>query len=113
MTSCLSRPLRLLTLLFAAIQFAVPAVVSVVDGAQARGGRNSGSHVEEVGGKQCRPPHSEDCLLCRFLSATTGVTTAAPAPTIEEKSATVPEASVTLCAVAERYGFNPRAPPIS
>lgn len=113
MTSRLSRSVRLLALLLAAMQFAVPAVVSVVDGAQARGGRNSASHVEEVGGKQCRPPHSEDCLVCRFLSATHNVTIPVAAPAMDEQRATVSDAAVTPCLVTGRYGFNPRAPPTS
>lgn len=107
----LSRTTRFLTLLFAAIQFAVPAVVSVADGAIARGGRNAGSHVEDVGGKQCRPPHTEDCLLCRFLTATHSAAPAAPAPAIEQTIASIPTTRIAHTAVADRYGFNSRAPP--
>jgi hypothetical protein len=113
MTFRLSRPFRFLTLLLAAMQFAVPAVVSVVDGAQARGGRNSGSHVEEVGGKQCRPPHSEDCLICRFLSAAHGVATSAAPCLAEEEIASLQAAPAPSAAVGSQYGFDSRAPPTS
>ena len=113
MTSNLSRPVRLLTLLLAAMQFAVPALVSVADGSGARAGRTSAAHIEEVGGKQCRPPHSEDCLICRFLSAThQAASSAAPACVGEEISS--PSASlVSPSAVDDRRGFNSRAPPLS
>jgi hypothetical protein len=107
----LSRTTRFLTLLFAAIQFATPAVISVADGAVARGGRNSASHVEDVGGKQCRPPHTEDCLLCRFLSATHSTAAAAPRPVIEQSVASISTMFDARSSVADRYGFNSRAPP--
>ena len=107
----LSRPTRFLTLVFAAIQFAVPALVSVADGVVARGGRNSASHVEDVGGKQCRPPHTEDCVVCRFLSATHSTAAASSQPAIVQSVASNPTTFDARATVADRYGFNSRAPP--
>src|SRR4051812_9882973 len=106
-----NRATRLLTLVFAALQFAVPAVVSVADGAVARGGRNPAGHAEEVGGTRCRPPHTEDCLICRFLSATHSAAGATAAPAIEQTIAPVRSAFVAFSAVGGRYGFSSRAPP--
>lgn len=59
---------RLLTLLLAAIQFAMPAFVSVSDGAFAKLVRDQGSHVESSGDSECVPPHQADCTVCRYLS---------------------------------------------
>ena len=84
MGSPLSRPVRFLTLLLAAMQFAVPAVVSVVDGVVARHGRESPTHIEEFGQNQCTPPHPADCAMCRFLSSTQGAVATAPAPAIDQ-----------------------------
>jgi len=113
MTSRPSRRVRFLTLLLAAMQLAVPAFVSVADGSVARAGRASAAHVEEVGGKQCRPPHSEDCLICRFLSAAHSVAwSAAPCATAEE-IASLRAVPATGFAAGVLYGFNSRAPPIS
>ncbi len=61
---------RHLTLMFAALQFALPAILSVTDGASAAGGRNSASHIESKGDRDCKPPHTADCAVCRFLTAT-------------------------------------------
>jgi len=113
MTPSLSRPVRFVTLLLAAVQFAVPAVVSVADGDAALAGRNSGTHIEEVGGKQCRPPHSEDCLICRFLSAAHAVTSSAAPSVVVEVIASPSAALVAACTVGDRHGFNSRAPPTS
>jgi hypothetical protein len=113
MGSRLSHPVRFLTLLFAAMQFAAPAVLSVADGSLAREGRTSTSHIEEVGGKQCRAPHSEDCLVCRFLSATHGVAAAAALAPLTQEIAPASTPVASLAASADRHGFNSRAPPAS
>jgi hypothetical protein len=113
MTSRPSRRVRFLTLLLAAMQFAVPALVSVADGSVARAGRTSAAHVEEVGGKQCRPPHSEDCLICRFLSAAHSVASTAATCAAAEEIASLRAALATSPAAGALYGFNSRAPPIS
>jgi hypothetical protein len=62
------RPYRLLTLVLAAIQLAMPAVTSVADGAVAKLVSDPGMHVESLGDNQCTPPHSADCAVCRYLS---------------------------------------------
>ena len=64
----LPRYARFLTLLLAAIQFAAPAVVSVVDGAFSKIVRDPGIHVEAAGDNECTPPHGTDCGICRYLS---------------------------------------------
>lgn len=111
MTSRLSRQVRLLTLLLAAMQFAVPAVVSVVDGAGARAGRPSGTHVEEFGRNQCKPPHSADCAICRFLSTTHSQAGTSVPAIVATEIAAAQNTLVAFCAAATRDGFDSRAPP--
>src|SRR5260221_992407 len=105
MTSRLSRPFRLLTLLLAAMQFAVPAVVSVVDGDGARAGRPLGTHVEEFGQNQCKPPHSADCAICRFLSTAHSQPGTPVAAFVATEVAAAPSTRVALSASAAQYGF--------
>lgn len=69
------RTSRFLTLLLAAMQFAMPAFISVTDGAFAKLVNDPGMHVESTGGDQCTPPHGADCVLCRYVSGDS-----APAP---------------------------------
>ena len=107
----LTRPLRLLTLLLAAMQFALPAVASVADGLYAANGRNDGSHVEDVGRNQCKPPHAGDCAICRYLTTTllrNGNAQVAVVPTA--RAATAAVLSVRHLD-ANRQGFHSRAPP--
>jgi hypothetical protein len=113
MTNRLSRPVRFLTLLLAAMQFAVPAVVSVVDGTVARSARESGTHIEAFGDNQCKPPHSADCAICRFLSTTHGQVGTPVAAVVLTKIAPPPTTLVALAGTAARHGFDSRAPPIS
>lgn len=107
----LSRPVRFLTLLLAAMQFAVPAVVSVVDGVVARHGRESATHIEEFGQNACKPPHSADCAVCRFLSTTHGQVDASVAAAVVTTIAPSPTTLVAHSATAAPQGFDSRAPP--
>lgn len=107
----LSSPTRFLTLLLAAMQFAVPAVSSVVDGAVARAARGSDSHVEAFGENGCKPPHAADCLVCRFLSATHSQVETPAAVLVVTRIAAPPTALVALSAAGSRCGFDSRAPP--
>src|SRR4051812_9141947 len=107
----MSRLLRFATLIFAAAQFALPAVASVADGLSAAGGRNSAAHVESKGDQDCKPPHSADCAICRFLSGTHGQSRSSTTAFVLASSATPVEALVLVAGAAPRHGFNSRAPP--
>lgn len=111
MVSRLSRPVRFLMLLLAAMQVAVPAVVSVVDGVVARHGRESPTHIEEFGQNQCKPPHPADCAICRFLSTTHAQAGTSVAAVVVTKIVPAPTTLVALSVTAARYGFDSRAPP--
>ena len=110
MMTRLSRLARFFTLLIAAMQLAVPAVVSVADGSVARSARTAGPHIEAAGQKPC-PSHSADCGLCQFLSHSR----AQPeAPARVVVSTEVPPAFAALIArrvTIARSGIQSRAPP--
>ncbi len=111
MMNRLTRPARFLMLLLAAMQFAVPAVVSVVDGVVARHGRESPTHIEEFGQNQCKPPHSADCAICRFLSTLYNRQDMPATLAIATEVAVAPADPITRSGIAARHGFNSRAPP--
>ena len=106
-----NRFVRLVTLVFAAAQFALPAAASVADGAAAAGGRNSAAHVESKGDRDCKPPHTADCAICRFLTTAHGQARAATAILVEAGIAPTHETPLACAATGARYGFDSRAPP--
>jgi hypothetical protein len=89
----LRHPLRYLTLLFAAMNFAAPAAVSVADGAFARAVRHPDTHVEPSGANECTPPHAADCTVCRYLN---GHGSSAP----DRALAAVPSKPALVCPAA-------------
>src|SRR3954468_16837236 len=107
----MSRLLRFATLIFAAAQFALPAVASVADGLSAAGGRNSAAHVEAKGDQDCKPPHTADCVICRFLSGTHSQSRNSATTPVLASRATPVEAFILVAGAAPRHGFNSRAPP--
>jgi hypothetical protein len=107
----LRRSTRLLTLLLAAIQFAAPAALSVVDGTVASSERVSGAHFEAFGQNKCTPPHSADCAICRFLSTTHGQVATGVSGVVLSRIVAVPAARVAYSASFLRFGFDSRAPP--
>ena len=109
--SHLTRPVRFLMLLLAAMQIAVPAAVSVADGVVASTERGSAAHIEAFGDNRCAPSHSAACLLCRFLSATIGSPAARPASAVTTDYTPSVPTLYALDVAATRRGFNPRAPP--
>lgn len=107
-----SRTLRLWTVLWAALQIALPAVASIEDGRLAtRAAFDSRPHVEDVTGSDCAPVHGADCALCKQLSsASLAERVELPPPPTGPRLAVRPglpsAASRTLHALAR-----PRAPP--
>lgn len=111
MMNRLSRSVRMVILLFAAMQFAVPAVVSVADGAVARVGPEQAPHVEGLGTNACARIHPADCLLCRVLSTTIspprGPVSVPVVSDVQSPSRTL----IAVLATTPSHGFNSRAPP--
>src|SRR5215210_2135033 len=65
----LYRRLRLLTYLVALVQLALPGVLGVVHAMSAAERRGSVAHIEESTRRDCPILHSDDCTVCRVLSA--------------------------------------------
>ena len=63
-----NRTVRLFAALAAAMQFALPAVVSVADGILARESQTTEYRPEGVNQNAQKPAHPVDCLLCWYLS---------------------------------------------
>jgi hypothetical protein len=76
----MSRCRRTLALVWAVLQFALPALGTLAE-AMAASGASAGDaygHIEERSGPGCRPVHPPDCARCQGLS-TQAVGAAAPA----------------------------------
>lgn len=107
----LSRSMRFLTLLLAAIQFAAPALVSVADGAFAKQVRDPGMHVESTGSTDCTPPHASDCTVCRFLSGNVGEVQLPGALALPAGAQPTPPSVIAEAIGTVRHGFDARGPP--
>lgn len=109
------RRLRFVTVLWAALNVALPLGVSYADAVLA--GRGSASeafaHVEEKSGPHCQPVHADECVLCRFLSSAagelrSGMGAALPAVVRVE----IPLAPTLRIATSTVAGTRSRAPPV-
>jgi hypothetical protein len=105
------RSLRFLMLCLAALQVALPAAASVVDGSIARSAPTASVHVEDVARNTCTA-HSPDCALCRILSVSFAQAGPATVATVEKSISVPPTAFVLGYSAASRQGFNSRAPPV-
>ena len=101
--------------LWAVLQFALPAAVTLGD---ARLERDSGggalTHVESASGKACRPAHPANCALCQFVTHTSALAHDSGAPTLVTAAAPTPSpaAQTRASAVLARLSLA-RAPPLA
>ena len=102
---------RLLTLLFAAAQFALPAAASIADGLAARATGNPRAHVENVAGTHCQPVHGADCTLCRYLSGTSATPAATPLTPIQSAVGQCISSENIAGRSAAHFQAHSRAPP--
>ena len=106
-----SRFARYLTLVLAAIQFAAPGVASVSEGMFSRRVIDPRAHVEDHAQRDCVPPHSADCAVCRYLVDNVGHTEAPPVPPVVAVARSVAVEQRALVSNAELHGFEARGPP--
>jgi hypothetical protein len=106
-----SRFARLVTLVFAAIQFAAPAVASVTEGIFSNRVIDARAHIEDHAQTDCAPPHTADCAVCRYLVDNAGTVSTAPVLVAIVVTQPSPVVAVSLGATAERQGFDARGPP--
>jgi len=105
------RSLRFLMLCLAALQVALPAAASVVDGSIARSAPSASVHVEDVARNACNA-HSPDCALCRILSVSFAQESGTTVATVEKSIAVPPTAFVPAYSDTSRQGLHSRAPPV-
>jgi hypothetical protein len=106
-----SRFARFLTLLFAAIQFAAPAVASVAEGSFSRRVIDPASHIEAHGQKDCLPPHAADCAMCRYLANGADHPAMAAVPLDFTTATSVAIVAQSFASSVDRQGFEARGPP--
>jgi hypothetical protein len=106
-----SRFTRLVTLVFAAIQFAAPAVASVGEGLFSNRVVDARPHVEDKAHTDCRAPHSADCAVCRYLVDNAGTLAAPAVPVAIATEQLEPVVSGPQGATADRQTFEARGPP--
>ena len=107
----LSRFARYVTLVLAAIQFAAPGVASVGEGVFSRRVTDPRAHIEDQAQRDCVPPHSADCAICRYLVDNVGHTEAPAVPPVVAVVRAVAVAQRALVSSAELHGFEARGPP--
>jgi hypothetical protein len=62
--------LRSFALIWAVLQFALPASAALADARLAVASPDR-AHVEDAPGRDCAPSHSPDCVICKHLSTST------------------------------------------
>jgi hypothetical protein len=106
-------PWRVLALLWAVLQFALPGVALVADARLERASLEvAGSHVESGTSEDCPPVHRDECALCQVLSRSAQPADAPELPAIAEvvrPSAAAPAEPQSGRAAAS--ASLPRAPP--
>jgi hypothetical protein len=105
------RQSRFLTLSCLLVQLVLPGALGVIDAIRAEEGRGPPIHIEEKSGPQCQPSHTDECLICRYLSM--GFTKPSAAPVLgaqisRSQPAVSSEASPPS---GSRLGFYSRGPP--
>ena len=111
MTRRLHKTVRLFSVLAAAMQFALPAVVSIADGNLARASQATESRPDGVAQTVQKPAHPVDCVLCWYLSANLAQPGVHTPPPPVRTVALVVETPVALCVLPTRPGHHSRAPP--
>ena len=106
-----SRHSRLAIFLFALVQLALPGALGIVDALSNTDARGSAAHIEETTSKQCRAPHTDECIICRHLS--TGATKSDPAPCVFAETVRVERATSVQAdpRSVTPQGLHSRAPP--
>ncbi|MDB4876937.1 MAG: hypothetical protein JWM41_3383 [Gemmatimonadetes bacterium] len=104
--------IRYVMLLWAALQIALPPVLTLVDANSAAASAGQVIHVESASTPACHRAHGADCAFCQFLSNCLGTMDAAAPPRIAAIAHVRPAATQSsLDASAARSLPGSRAPP--
>ena len=105
--------MRVVALLFALLQLALPPFATVADARQERAsGAVAVPHAEGERSDSCAAAHPAHCAICQFLTAAASPARAATAPPAAGHGAAAPEDSwVSAHGAQLTAGARPRAPP--
>jgi hypothetical protein len=99
-------------MVWAVLQFALPAAASVADARLERDGRTQSAHVEATSTAACRPVHPAECALCQSLSRASLRAAGPGCPTVVEARQLPPAADHAARVPATRQRLTlARAPP--
>jgi len=106
----MSRRRRMFAFVWAVLQFALPALGALAEGAVADSAASAAptGHVEESSGPGCRPVHAPDCARCQGLS-----THAAPPPPASVDWTHAASHTAPAVNAVDRRGTGLRALPLS
>lgn len=103
---------RVLMLLWAIVQIALPTVAVVADAGASAAGVAAHAHIEDRSHGTCVPVHGADCVLCQFL---TGCSTPLAHGAIEIELARTASIAIDDCALTRTIALRglhaPRGPP--
>src|SRR4051812_21935076 len=103
---------RTWALVWAVLQFALPAAATTADAHVERESRLQVVHVEADSTSGCRPVHAAECALCQLITHDAGAPADAPLPVITAAVACPVDAERVSPAAEIRGGLPPpRAPP--
>jgi len=102
---------RAVAFLFAVAQFALPGALSVADGIDANVVGESVAHVEDIAHKQCKPPHTADCAVCRYLATGTVGNSATHIGFVGTTQVELAASAIATPLSAPYFGLHSRAPP--
>ena len=100
-------------MLWAVLQFALPAAASAADAHLERESRAQVAHVESTSTSSCRPVHPTECALCQLLTHQSTAATGSVLPAIAARVSSRVDAACLTPATAwlERLPLA-RAPPL-
>jgi len=103
---------RVVWLLGAALQLALPGAAAWADARLDAAGAHATAHIESHTAKSCARIHAPDCALCHYLSAPVASRSPsrAPADAAPERSRVIAE-PIAVAGARSRPHPQPRAPP--
>jgi hypothetical protein len=104
--------LRFLSLLWAAVHLAIPALGSVADARLAAAAGDPVAHIESTTSSSCPVIHAPDCGLCRYLSSVSDAPDAACTVELSPKSVDDVKAATHRPAARAIVLPDGRAPPV-
>lgn len=105
-------PVRILALLWAALQLASPGASAIADGRLAAANASGPTtHVEATTSASCPVVHSPDCGVCRYLSGPAATQQPSPLVSLLSTADQLPNTETRVCVSVVAVLPHGRAPP--